>query len=72
VVNVGVRPTFDGATRLVEAHLLDAAPDLYGRRLALAFLGRIRSERRFDSLEALRSQIADDVAMARRVLGPAP
>ena len=72
VVNVGVRPTFDGATRLVEAHLLDAAPDLYGRRLALAFLGRIRPERRFDSLEALRAQIADDVAMARRVLGPAP
>jgi riboflavin kinase/FMN adenylyltransferase len=72
VVNVGVRPTFDGATRLVEAHLLDAAPDLYGRRLTLAFLGRIRPERRFDSLEALRSQIAEDVQTARRVLGPAP
>ncbi|HEY7601627.1 MAG TPA: bifunctional riboflavin kinase/FAD synthetase [Methylomirabilota bacterium] len=72
VVNVGVRPTFDGATRLVEAHLLDAAPDLYDRQLALAFLGRIRPERRFDSLEALRTQIADDVATARRVLGPSP
>jgi riboflavin kinase/FMN adenylyltransferase len=69
VVNVGVRPTFDGATRMVEAHLLDVAPDLYGRRLTLAFLDRVRAERRFESVEALRSQIADDVATARRVLG---
>jgi riboflavin kinase/FMN adenylyltransferase len=72
IVNVGVRPTFDGATRLVEAHLLDVTPDLYGCRLTLAFLERIRSERRFASLEALRAQITEDVAAARRVLGPVP
>ena len=42
VVNVGVRPTVDGATRLTEAHLLDVAPDLYGRRITLTFLDRIR------------------------------
>jgi riboflavin kinase/FMN adenylyltransferase len=71
VVNVGVRPTVDGAMRLVEAHLLDIAPDLYGRRLTLAFLDRIRDERRFDSLEALRARIAEDVATARQMLGPA-
>jgi riboflavin kinase/FMN adenylyltransferase len=70
VVNVGVRPTVDGVTRLVEAHLLDVSPDLYGRRITLAFLDRIRAERRFDSLEALRAQIADDVDTARRMLGP--
>ena len=72
VVNVGVRPTVDGATRLMEAHLLDVAPDLYGRRLTLAFLHRIRAERRFDSLDALRAQITEDVATARRLLGAAP
>jgi riboflavin kinase/FMN adenylyltransferase len=72
VVNVGVRPTFDGATRLVEAYLLDASPDLYGRRLVLAFLDRIRGERRFDSPEALRAQIAEDVVTARRMVGRAP
>ena len=72
VVNVGMRPTFDGATRLVEAHLLDVAPDLYGHRLTLVFLERIRSERRFTSPEALRAQITEDVAAARRVLGPVP
>ena len=69
VVNVGVRPTVDGATRLVEAHLLDVVPDLYGRRLTLAFLDRIRPEQRFPSLEALRAQIGEDVATARRLLG---
>jgi riboflavin kinase / FMN adenylyltransferase len=69
VVNVGVRPTVDGTTRLVEAHLLDVTPDLYGRQLTLAFLDRIRPERRFASLEALRAQISEDVTSARRMLG---
>jgi riboflavin kinase/FMN adenylyltransferase len=68
VVNVGVRPTVDGATRLIEAHLLDVTPDLYGWRLTLTFLDRIRPERRFDSLDALRAQIADDVRTARGIL----
>jgi riboflavin kinase/FMN adenylyltransferase len=53
----------------VEAHLLGVSPDLYGRALTLAFLDRIRSERRFDSLDALRAQIAADVAAARGLLG---
>jgi riboflavin kinase/FMN adenylyltransferase len=69
VVNVGVRPTFQDGDRLVEAHLLDVAPELYGRRLTLAFRERIRAERRFPSVEALRAQIARDVAAARRLLG---
>jgi riboflavin kinase/FMN adenylyltransferase len=68
VVNVGTRPTFDGRARLVEAHLLDAAPELYGDRLTLAFVDRIRPERRFPSVDALRAQIAEDVAAARRQL----
>jgi len=69
VVNVGMRPTFDGRARLVEAHLLDAAPDLYGQTLTVAFLDRIREERRFPSVDALRAQIAADVVAAREVLG---
>jgi riboflavin kinase / FMN adenylyltransferase len=64
-----VRPTVDGTTRLVEAHLLDVSPELYGRRLTLAFQDRIRAERRFASLEALRAQISEDVGQARRMLG---
>jgi riboflavin kinase/FMN adenylyltransferase len=65
VVNVGVRPTFGETELLVEAHLLDFSGDLYGRRLRLAFLRRLREERKFPDVESLRRQIAQDVAAAR-------
>jgi riboflavin kinase/FMN adenylyltransferase len=68
VVNVGTRPTFGGQVRLVEAHLLDVEADLYGRRLTIAFVARIREEARFASAETLRARIAEDVAIARRLL----
>jgi len=68
VVNVGVRPTFGEREVVVEAHLLDFCASLYGRRLRLEFVGRIREERKFPGPEALRRQIADDVAEARRRL----
>jgi riboflavin kinase/FMN adenylyltransferase len=64
-----VRPTFgaDNA-RLVEVHLLDAALDLYGQPLRVAFVARLREERRFPGLEALTAQIAADAAQARTLL----
>lgn len=68
VVNIGVRPTFDEATPTVEAHLLDVSLDLYDRLLAIAFLARIRDEMKFPSAEALKTRIAEDVAVARRIL----
>lgn len=67
-VSIGVRPTFvTGRGVLIEAHLLDYEGDLYGRELRLAFLRRLRGERRFDSAEALIEQMHADVADARRV-----
>jgi riboflavin kinase/FMN adenylyltransferase len=72
VANLGHRPTFDSTPLLVvEAHLLDFHGDLYGQRLDLAFVKRLRSERRFANPEALRAQIARDVAEARSALEPA-
>lgn len=68
VVNVGVRPTFGESTPTVEAHLLDVSPDLYDRELTLAFLARIRDEMKFQSVDALKTRIAEDVAVARRRL----
>ncbi len=65
VLNLGVRPTFGETEMLVEAHLLDFSGDLYGRRLRLVFLRRLREERRFPDVEALRRQIALDVDAAR-------
>lgn len=68
VVNVGVRPTFGEDTLAVEAHLLDFSGDLYGQAFRLTFVARVREEKRFPSVEALRAQIAADVETARRSL----
>jgi riboflavin kinase / FMN adenylyltransferase len=66
-INVGVRPTF-AAGRSVEAHVLDAALDLYGREVAVSFLHRLRGEQRFDGPQALVAQIQADLAAARTLL----
>jgi riboflavin kinase/FMN adenylyltransferase len=66
VTNVGVRPTFGDSTQtMIEAHLIDVNPDLYGQTLRLGFIQRMRDERRFDGIDALKAQIAADVAKAR-------
>jgi riboflavin kinase/FMN adenylyltransferase len=68
VTNVGVRPTFDGPAAIsVETHVLGFAGDLYGRGQELAFVQRLRDERRFPSVDALREQIAADVRRAGRL-----
>jgi riboflavin kinase/FMN adenylyltransferase len=65
-LSVGSNPTFtSGGGITVEAHLLDFQGDLYGRRLRLEVLHRLRDERRFDSIDALVAQIARDVAEVR-------
>lgn len=71
VTNVGVRPTFGAGRRSVECHLLDGAPDLYGRSLTVSFEHRLRGERSFGSPEALVAQIRTDVTAARTWLAQA-
>jgi riboflavin kinase / FMN adenylyltransferase len=68
VVNIGVRPTFGGHKRIVEAHLLDVDLDLYDQRITLDFIERLRNEQRFANIDALKSQIASDVQTARQIL----
>lgn len=58
--NLGCNPSVGGAERRLETHLFDFAGDLYGRRLRVELLDRIRGERRFASVEELRAQIARD------------
>lgn len=61
MVNIGVCPSVDkGGARTIEAHLLDFDADIYGRPMELAFVRRVRDERRFDSVEALARQLAND------------
>ncbi len=66
--NIGVRPTVADPKLTVEAHLLDLDDDIYGRELALEFVARVRDERKFSGLDALKAQIAADVERVRRLL----
>jgi riboflavin kinase/FMN adenylyltransferase len=65
VTNVGLRPTFEGKKLTVEAHLLDFSENLYGSRLDLQFLHRLREERKFESVDELKAQILRDISAAR-------
>lgn len=67
VANLGLRPTFD-AGRSVEAHLFDFDREIYGERLRIGFVKRLRGEIRFDGLDALVAQIERDAAEARVIL----
>jgi riboflavin kinase/FMN adenylyltransferase len=67
-VNVGIRPTFEtGRGLLVEAYLMDFDGDLYGKTLRIAFIDRLRGERRFPGVEDLIAQMHRDVEMARKL-----
>ena len=67
-VNVGVRPTFEtGRGLLIESFLIDYDGDLYGQKLRVAFVSRLRGERRFPNVEDLISQMHRDVAEAREI-----
>jgi riboflavin kinase/FMN adenylyltransferase len=68
VVNIGTRPTFENGPRTVETHLLDFDRDIYGQRLTLDFVARLRPERHFNGVEALATQIGRDVRRARQLL----
>src|SRR4029450_10460823 len=72
VAGVGGRPTFDNGAPLLEVFLFDFKGDLYGTVLDVAFIGFIRDERKFDSIDALIRQMDDDSARARERLAAAP
>jgi riboflavin kinase/FMN adenylyltransferase len=72
VASFGRRPTFDNGAPLLEVFLFDFKGDLYGSSLDVAFIGFIREELKFDSIEALVRQMDDDSARARAALAAAP
>lgn len=70
-INIGRRPTFyeHAEKSLLEAHLLDYSGDLYGQEARVQFVQLLRSEQRFDGIDALKAQLQLDIARAREVLG---
>ena len=69
VASLGTRPTVAGTDPLLEVHLFDFDGDLYGKHLDVDFIGRLRDERKFESLSALVEQMHRDAAAARALLG---
>jgi riboflavin kinase / FMN adenylyltransferase len=68
VTNVGVRPTFhQPSATVIETHLLDVERDLYGKSMRVSFVQRIRDERTFDGVDALKAQITADCDFSRRL-----
>ena len=65
VANLGKRPTVGGLKTLLETHLFDYDGDAYGRRICVDFCARIREERKFESFDALKAQIAKDILQAQ-------
>jgi riboflavin kinase/FMN adenylyltransferase len=68
IVNVGYNPTFDGDRLTIEAHIFDFDADLYGRDISIAFVKRIRGEKKFHDVPGLVRQIASDIAFAKKIL----
>lgn len=68
VASFGVRPTIDNGAPLLETYLFDFDADIYGRELTVEFIARIREERKFNSLDALKAEMARDMARAREIL----
>ena len=68
VASFGTRPTVFGTKPLLEAHLFDFDGDLYGRRIAVEFVAKLRDEVKFDGLPALVAQMHRDAAQARQLL----
>ena len=72
VANIGQRPTVGGTESRLEVHFFDFSADIYGQELAIALHHFIREERKFESLDALKAQIAEDAAQARALLDALP
>jgi riboflavin kinase/FMN adenylyltransferase len=71
ITNIGMRPTFAEPARTIEAHIFDFDRDIYGAKIRLEIVERIRGERKFESGQALAAQIAEDLKRAKEILAAA-
>ena len=68
MMNIGMRPTFDGHKRTLEVHVFRLNEDLYGQQLLVSFVERLREEQRFENVEALIGQLQQDAVLAEQIL----
>ena len=72
IMNIGTRPTFNGHSLALEVHILDYEADLYGERLMVTFVKRLREERKFDDIGQLVRQMHEDVRQVKEYLPLTP
>ena len=65
VMNIGMKPTVNGKERTNEVHIIGFGGDIYGKEIAVQFVRRLRGEQVFESVDALRLQIEQDIAMVK-------
>ena len=68
IANMGIRPTVGGTRPVLETHIFDFEKDIYGRRITVQFIEKIREEIKFDSIDLLKSQIKKDIEEAKKIL----
>ena len=68
MTNIGRRPTFSGSNRTIEVHVLGYRSDLSGSELKIDIIERLRSEKKFKTVEELKQQIADDIKQGKAIL----
>ena len=71
ITNIGMRPTFNETARSIEAHIFEFNRDIYGHRIKLELIERIRGEKKFASADELKQQIAQDLNRVREILASA-
>lgn len=68
MLNIGTRPTFNGKSRTIEAHIFNFSENIYGRSIDVAFLAKIRGERKFNSASALAEQLKKDKEVVMKII----
>ena len=66
ITNIGFRPTFGKNSLLIESHIFDFNNEVYGKKLGIEFLNRLRDEKKFDGIDELKKAISDDIMTANK------
>ena len=65
---MGTRPTVDGSKPVLEIHIFNFNENIYGRRLTVEFINKLREEKKFDNIDLLKEQILQDISQAKEIL----
>jgi riboflavin kinase/FMN adenylyltransferase len=68
MMNIGIRPTFEGESETIEVHIFDFDSNIYGKEILLQFVARVRDEKPFSGIDELRAQLRDDKHAVEKIL----